>query len=425
MIMKIVIIMYLFAPILSLSTIFFEKKYKKNLSTNKKVIKYPDIFVLLPALKEQKIVKETIDWFSKMKYNGKIKYIVITSEKEENEYKEKKIKKRTTNQLVEEYLKMNKYKKFIHYHYPYVIGNKSSQMNYAIEMIKNKNRNNNNTYISVFDFDSRPDINTFNDLAFVSSIKNYPNVIQQVPLNIKNYAKTSQKSILMCIYSLQHLVRSLAIEKTKLLLSSMTKLKISQYMMGACMHIRLDTLLENGCFPIFVDDLTMGYRLSIKGYNFAYLPSSNYSLIPNNIEGYLGSSTLIFKGIITYLSEIKNISGHVFGKIKMFFWGTMNLLEFAVVPYMFLIYYINSIIKLRINYWFILSIIIPVIWSLSSYIYLKTENIKNDNKISSSLAIILSPLWFIFRPLGSIKYLIKEIKSRILKKDIAFSKTER
>ena len=162
-IFKIIVYSYLIAPFISLLTILFDKiiiKKQKKYKTNK----YADIYVLLPAFKEQKIVKDTIDWFNSIKYKGKIKYIIITTEKEELENKTKIIKEKTTNEVVKKYLKQVKDYRFVHMHYPKTNGNKSSQMNYAINIINEGIKNKENTYISVYDFDSRPDKETFNEL---------------------------------------------------------------------------------------------------------------------------------------------------------------------------------------------------------------------------------------------------------------------
>lgn len=422
--MKIVTYFYLLAPIFSLLTIFFDriiiKKQKKY-----KTKKFVDIYVLLPALKEQKIVKNTIDWFKKMKYKGNIKYIIITTEKEENEYKINNIKENTTSEITKKYLKEINDKRFIHIHYPKINGNKSSQMNYAIEKIKNEVKDLDNTYISVFDFDSRPDKNTFNELNKVAQNKNKPDEIQQIPLTIRNYVETSKKSIIMTIYSLQHMVRSLAIEKFKFQMYTLFKVDIGKYFMGACMHLKLSTLIEHGLFPIFVDDLTLGYRYSIHKRRCEYLYTSNYSLIPNDLKGYFGSSTLIFKGILTFISEIKQTKNHFLSKINLALVGIANLLEFCVIPYMFVIYYIYAIITHKLTKFTLITILIPILWSLSSYIVLKINGIKNDNKIKSLLAIFLSGLWFLFRPMGFIKYALKKLNSIIFKKEITYSKTER
>lgn len=424
----IIIIVYFLGFLFTIISIFFEKLYlrklkKVNSNQNK------DIFVLLPALKEQKIVSSTIDWFKQIKYNGNIKFIIITTEKEEQEFKNNNIKEDTTSKVVKSYLKKINDQRFIHYHYPETNGNKSSQMNYAIERIQDEFKIDiNNTYISVFDFDSQPDLHTFDCLNKVATLKKDPDVIQQVPLCFKNYEEFSkQKSkIILLLYALHHTIRSIAIEKTKLLICSLTKLKVPQYCMGACMHIKLSTLLENNKFPIFVDDLTLGYRLSIKNSSFAYLPTYNYSLIPNKLYDYMNSAILIFKGISTYISEIKKAKGrNLYGRIKMFIAGSGNIIVFTVIPWFIVFYYIYSIVTCNLNIYFWLLLSIPYLWCVASYINLKYYGFRKDNKINTLIAFIISPIWFFFRPFGFIIYLKRLIVSKISKKEIKYKKTER
>ena len=124
----IILIVYMLGALLTLLTIALEKIYKNRLN-KVKINKYKDIYVLLPALKEQKIVKQTLEHFSKVKYKGNISFIVITSEKEDEEYRRLDIKDKTTNILVDEEISKLGDKRFIHLHYPKTNGNKSSQLN--------------------------------------------------------------------------------------------------------------------------------------------------------------------------------------------------------------------------------------------------------------------------------------------------------
>lgn len=409
----------------SLITIVFEKIYVNKLS-KVKVDTYKDIYVLLPALREQKIVEETINWFRDIKYNGKIKYIIVTTEKEEFE---NTTNEETTGQMVDRIIKERKIEEFVHIHYPYTKGNKSSQINYAVEQILKECSNLENTYISVFDFDSKPDKDTFEQLNKVAIMKNNPDVIGQVPISYKNYVSLSKKisNSILLLSALQQNIRSCGIEKKRLLISSLTNLRITQYCMGACMHINLKTLIENDKFPIFVDDLTLGYRLSIKLARFAYLPAKNFVLIPNKISHCFNQSVLIFKGILTYISELKRAKkqGNIIGKIGVFIEGTFNILEITILPYIVMIYIIISILLQKFNALTIALISINYLWSIASYINLKVYKIKGDNKLTSLIAIILSPIWFICKTFGSLIYYKRYIVSKLFKKDITYRKTER
>lgn len=422
-----IFILYFIAFLSTLATIILEKKYKKKIECVN-VNSYKNIVVLLPALKEQKIVKSTVDWFRKFKYDGVIKFVIITTEKEEKEFKENKIAEDTTNTVVDNYLNSISDARFLHLHYPETNGNKSSQMNFAVEEIVKSNKFDiANTYISVFDFDSKPELNTFDNLNKVAQLKNNPDVINQVPLSFKNYEKFSKdnKKILMLLFTMYYTVRSCGIEKMRLLISSLTKFNPIQYCMGACMHIKLSTLLENDKFPIFVDDITLGYRLSISGVKFAYLPSCNYTLIPNRLYDYMNSAVLIFKGISTYLSEIKRAKGHLINKCRLFIIGTCNILTFIFIPIYIVVFYLYSIINFQFNveFWCMLSI--PYLWCIASYINIKYAGFNNDKKFNSFLAFLVSPIWFTFRPFGFYIYLKRKIIGLFSKKSIKYKKTER
>ena len=423
-ILYVLMLIYLLRFFNSLLTIFMERKYIKKLN-KVKVNNYKDIYVLLPALREQKIVRETIEWFEHIPYKGNIKYIIITTEKEEFENNDNSI---TTSQLVDKILKEEKPKNFYHFHYPKTKGNKSSQLNYAVDKIMEQNPDLNNTYISVFDFDSKPAKDTFENLNKVAVLRNDPDVIGQVPINYKNYVSLSKKysNCLLLLSSLQQNIRSCGIEKFKLLLSSLSDIKIAQYCMGACMHLKLKTLIGNNKFPEFVDDLTLGYRLSIKQSTFAYLPSTNFVLIPNKVSDCFNQAVLIFKGVLTSFSEIKKAGkGYFKGKLGVFIEGDVNVLELTLLPYLSLFYVLYCIITNNYNFLFVLLIGINYLWSISSYINLKVYKIKDDNKITSLLAILLSPVWFICKTFGSLIYYKRYIVSKIFKSEIQYKKTVR
>lgn len=58
---------------------FFELNYKKNLL---KTFSYPKIVILMPLLREQRLIKGMMDYFSRISDKGNIEMIIITTEKE-------------------------------------------------------------------------------------------------------------------------------------------------------------------------------------------------------------------------------------------------------------------------------------------------------------------------------------------------------
>ena len=201
--------------------IIWRKRYNDKIN-GLGVIEYPNLVIILPALREQPLVKSTMAYFSKLEYpQDKLKIILATTQREENEYKlnnQEGIE--TTSFLIKKEIEESNYnsnyEKFVHIHYPYNIGNKSSQMNYAIEQYidKYKDINSEKTYVVVYDFDSMPSDETFIQAAKISNNYNYPDVLQQVPLNLKNFNELSNdyKNSMILLQGLHHTIRSIGIE---------------------------------------------------------------------------------------------------------------------------------------------------------------------------------------------------------------------
>lgn len=137
------------------------------------------------------------------------------------------------------------------------------------------------------------------DLSKIVICQNYPEIVQQVPINLKNYDELAkQKNYSMMVHCYQTMIRSVGIELASLILH-MKGLHVSLYYMGAGMYIRLDTLLENNRFPEPVDDLALGYRLYVKGNRFGLFPEFNLVESPNSISEVVKQDVGPFKFIFS------------------------------------------------------------------------------------------------------------------------------
>lgn len=426
-IVLIIFVLYHFLLIITTNITFLLEKIYMNKIKKVTTNIYPNIYVLLPALEEQKILYETMEWFSNLAYDGTIKFYIITTEKENYLYDKNNITKKTTSTLVNEYKnKFDKFKIFEHLHYPNINGNKSSQLNFAIKHISTIEKNKANSYISIFDFDSRPDINTFINLSKVASLKNNPAVIQQVPLNLYNIndLNTNWKNSLLILANLHQLIRAYGIEKYRLLITSLFSIPQPLYCMGASMHINLLTLNENEFIPDIVDDLTLGYKYTIKNLKFAYLPNINYGYIPNKVKDYINSSVLVFRGVLTSFTEVFKTKGKLKYKFIILLEGLINVLMITIIPYLFILYLILSINQNSFNLLFWAIFIIPYLWTLQSFMIIFKHKVNINNTIKLN-ALVLSPIWFFYRTFGSIIFITRSIKSFFSTSPITYKKTER
>ncbi|MCA9460255.1 MAG: hypothetical protein KC550_06930, partial [Nanoarchaeota archaeon] len=331
----------------------FKTKYfqKDNKSDNKN-----NIFVILPALSEQSIVEETIDHFNNMhESEGIIHYIIVTTQREEIDKKKNemrlsdfidkvyenpqkiyqlnnglfphylfnkilelkqintlekfkiKINKLysdypTTNSKIKEYL--NKIKlnfKFDIINYPGSTGNKSSQLNYALSYIKETYSDLfKHSIIGIYDFDSKPDVRTFGWINENYSVDSNIKVYQQIPLPILGLNKDKKffENYLLIIFHLLHIRRSLGVELNMHSNNNYNNnFSMLKYCMGAGLFINAKTLDDINGYPEPIDDIPLGYRISLKKIETEFIPFFNLVYSTNRIKFLIGQSRNIVHGL--------------------------------------------------------------------------------------------------------------------------------
>lgn len=388
------------------SVIFYNRYRNKieQISSNNK--QNEKNFILLPAFKEQSLVNETLDYYSKIKGNNHV-IMVITSEQEEYENKLLGKNIKTTCECVDEYLSINNDCNIIHLHGDYISGTKSTQLNFALnEITKSINvADYYSSYVGVYDFDSRPNLEVLEDLRKVICCQNNPEVVQQVPINLKNYSElVKNKNYAMIVHCYQSMIRSVGIELASLLLN-LNKTVVPLYCMGAGMYLRLDTLVQSDGFPEPIDDLALGYRLYLQGKRFGLFPQYNSVESPNSIREVTKQDVGIFRGICYGLLETKRKS-KLKRKIPTCCMIVHNILLRTVLPWIYLVFVVSRIILRRINLAVIFIIIMPLLRTLVGLYSLKKAD-EDSSKINKNMnwiqLFVYSYLWRFIRTVGSFK----------------------
>ena len=154
-------------------------KERKNIKQiNKKSKK---IIIVIPVLREQKCIENTIRYFNAI--TNDIPIILITTQRE---IKENLLSEKTTQDIIKEKI-ITKYKDVYWVNYPYTKGYMSDQLNYMIENLENilnKKIDLDKTYLALYNADSRPNENTFKEIS--QKIENN-DVVQQYSYCMKNY----------------------------------------------------------------------------------------------------------------------------------------------------------------------------------------------------------------------------------------------
>ena len=407
------VVLDLFAIMSTIFAVVFYDRYREKM---KKVSNYGNekIFILLPAFKEQSLVNETLDYYSKLKgYNYMI--IVITSEQEEYENKRFGTRIKTTRECVEEYLDKKNDCSIVHLHGSYTSGTKSTQLNFALNAIIQSMRleDYSSNYIGVYDFDARPNLEILKDLRKIIYYKNNPEVIQQVPINLKNYQELAmKKNCAMIVHCYQTMIRSVGIELATLLLH-LKGIFLPLYCMGAGMFFRLDTLIENGFFPEPVDDIALGYRLYLQGKRFGLFPKYSFVESPNSIEEVTKQDVGIFKGICYGVLEIKQKS-KLRRKIPTCCLIVHNILLRTVLPWIYLIYILLSLYYTRLNLAVVMILVMPLARTIvGSYSMKRADAVGSKMKKNLNLIklFIYSYLWRFIRTFGPLKVVFSKIIS--------------
>lgn len=291
------IILFSYALYHLIRTIIFINKTHINVTNS--INKNTKIIILIPCLEEQKIIKDTIKHFDKIiNNNPNFSINLITTEKE--------IKK-DNNDTTYEYIKKNiigKYNNINLIHYPYKEGYMADQLNYAIKEINsNKTINKDNTYICVYNADSYPSKNTFNEVLNQINTHNNPLILQQYSYSFLN------------IDSLNIILKGFAIYQSNFelkmgLLNSYFDNKLHKHILGHGLFVRLDYINKINGFntKYWCEDI----------YLSMYLEQENTKIIPlltlENMETANSISNLTKQNAVWFNTSSKCIS--IYKEIK-------------------------------------------------------------------------------------------------------------
>ncbi len=295
----------------SLNLLLTRKKAKlKNL--NPKV----NFIILLPVLREEKIIKTTLEHLGSFKYPlSKLKIIVITTQRELIE--KKPVSSQNTIEIVKKVIPLINYrlnkKVFFHFHYPFTFGGKADQLNFALKKLKKENPRvfkNRFTYIALYDADTISDPYILQILAKDAKENNYPFVYQQPVIYLKNYnlLPSTINGYLMKSFALLQTRYSLGYEMPMFLNSPKNikrRMGKMMYCLGHGLFVRADFLEKIGFFPTPIEDTRFGHILSYLRCEIKLLPSLAITEVPKKFKQLLNQESVWFIGESYFLKDYK------------------------------------------------------------------------------------------------------------------------
>lgn len=280
------------------------ERHKLNLSNKPKVI------VLIPALREQKRIINTLNHFVRHFVSKGASIVVITTQREYDTL----FNGPSTKEIVEKFIKIGSWEnKITCLDYPNSKGVMAHQLNYGLNKITD-----NNSFVAIYNADSHPHPKTME--IFYNQLNKYPQakIFQQSSAFIKNFDKFRQSKTLTNIF-LQALAIlqtrwTFAHEYARLIRQSISGIEFfrkfaNAHIVGHGLIIQTKILKEVGGFPTenITEDLFLGYLLRSKGHSIYPLPLLELADSPTTIESTWKQKYVWFWGPMKYWSYFKYV----------------------------------------------------------------------------------------------------------------------
>ena len=212
----------------------------------------------------------------------------------------------TTNQLLKSLDVVNNNDNIKILHYEETNGMMAHQLNYAIDTIAdeiNRSNSNNigNNYCVIYNADSLPNENTFNEIHEKILKNNFPEVMQQYSLNLSNIDRLPNLMKGFAIYQS-------AFEIKNGLLNSISP-KLYSHVMGHGLIIRLDTILDLNKFDteFWCEDIYLTGELANKEINIIPLDTIENAETPESLILQIKQSSNWFKTAFSHFKMAKKI----------------------------------------------------------------------------------------------------------------------
>lgn len=153
----------------------------------------PNVVIVLSVLREQKVLKDTVEHMFKLEYPKiKLHLLLVSTEREHSEQNPSACKVNTI-EVIKKLQKQHPTIKWLHY--PDSNGIKADQMNYAIDQFENifPELSPEHTFYAFYDADSRPASNVLNIFSTSRQHNGNAHVFQQSATYLKNFDLFSKK----------------------------------------------------------------------------------------------------------------------------------------------------------------------------------------------------------------------------------------
>jgi hypothetical protein len=395
------------------------------------------IFLIIPALSEQNVIKETLSFFLKS-YHGDFKIILSLDQKELPDQHGI-----TTKTAILDFIKTGADPKhvieIVEYTGPH--RSRAHQLNEGLKHINNIAIQNKipaeKIWIGVYNADSQPHPQTLNYLLWKLTECPDIKVFQQLIDYQSNVSALSNYPLMMA-NSFCQTARNLIFEVTflmnnKAVLQSGKKTSYPPYCMGNGEFIRLDTLTTVGGFSTRgpCDGIQLGICLTLREFIVEILPFPDFCQSPPSLRLFIQQHCMWFGGVIAVFKHIlggKQDGWYLTSKRVLHYIALALVWLLSPVPFIFIILYSIFYIFLG-NYYVLIPLFLTVLAIfLHVRLILKSVNYY-DRYFNIKSATHLNPLWIpislMTRPIGPWLFIYRYIKSCLTRNPMTFKKMER
>lgn len=423
-------IVFLIKVLLEFYYILQSRKFIKDKSEYI-VPKKVKILLLIPVLREQAVIENTLNHFKKLSVDNIELAVCIagTSREKNNIGKQKK----TTGEITDAWIKNNNTERisFSYYEIDELEGDRATQLNYAVSQVRQTFEP---EIIGVYDADSLPDIETLQEVACLYCSNN--STVFQQPVNfIKTANKMSvnkENPILIANAMYQTtwtIIRELPrwYNHHKYCMKHKSKYKRNDYLIGHGEFFPT-TIYDKFKFPEneVTDGIQIGYRMSMSGVDIAPLHSFCDDDVPRQLHQLIHQHKRWFGGCNRIHSANQWAKDHGFGGATMQtidgYWSQFLWAYAAVVIVVSIILSIILAIKGYAEYLILTSILCILYWYVIPYISHKI--IPVEKKISF-ISWLMLPIAMAVKCLGPNLYLIQTNLNRLFSKKMSYEKVER
>jgi hypothetical protein len=405
---------------------------------------FPNIILIVPVFREEKILKKALQNFSSLQYpSKKLKIVIVTTEREFEHgpiYPNSVEKTRTEIPILNT---MCGYEKFIHIHYPLKNGVKSDQLNYAITELERTHHTffSERTYIGIYDIDSRVSKDTLMLLASDSINNEFPDVYQQPSLYFNNFRShknlngflSNSFSFIQTAYALSYETYNFLKQSTLIKTNAPFFRYKMRYCIGHGLFVRWPYLKRLNLFPTPIEDTRLGHIISYLKEDIRILPVFDNAGVAKGIWESIMQTSTWFLGEALFIEDLK-----IARKIKPIrgffgFWlivyktyrNALWILKGPMFLTLLILFFITGHFLLAGA--IIFSVFFPILsFCITAKIYrTKTEETFYKFKIRDIFLVLFIPIEFILMSLGPTMGFFRFCMWRIIKKQPILYRTEK